>query len=183
MTKPEQQQQLPFRNRFASNNPREHYSAEQLAFLKKKESARQASRHSTGPSTPEGKRIAAQNARKHGYAGATMAISDEDRPAYQAHVESYIQAFQPQNQPQADAVRLAANALWRTDRLTTIEASLLELEIDTSPPPSATSIAPSPPLKNSRNSPPPFPSPNRKQTRNPKNTRTKPSRSNRIQTN
>ena len=118
-----------FTNKFAANDPTDKFSPEQLDHLKKVEAARLASRHSTGPTTPEGKHISAQNARKHGYSGATMVIDEEDRPAYDAHLEGYIQAFQPQNQPQNDAVRLVANAMWRTDRLSTIETSLLDLEI------------------------------------------------------
>jgi hypothetical protein len=94
-------------------------------FVRKSEAAR----HATGPTSPQGKAISAQNARKHGFAGATMVIDDEDRPAYNAHLEGYIQAFQPQNQPQHDAVRLAANAMWRIDRLTTIESHLLDFEV------------------------------------------------------
>ena len=51
---------------------------------------------STGPRSPEGKAAAAQNARKHGFAGGRVVIADEDKEAYQAHLDAYFDSFQPE---------------------------------------------------------------------------------------
>ena len=83
---------------------------------------------STGPKTPEGKAAVAQNARKHGFAGATVVIEDEDRDAYDMHLEAYFSTFQPINHVESDLIRRAANAQWKCDRLSTIEATLIEWE-------------------------------------------------------
>ena len=116
-------------NKFAAHNPKRDFSEAQLNNVQEAIAARTAAKQlATGPISEEGKHTSSLNARKHGFAGAQLVIDEEDRPAYDLHLESYVQAFQPANQPEADAVRLAANALWRVDRLTSIETALFELE-------------------------------------------------------
>jgi hypothetical protein len=84
---------------------------------------------STGPRSPEGKAKSAQNARRHGYAGATVVIDEEDREAYNSHLDSYLQTFNPVTQPECDSIRRAAYAQWRYDRLISIETGLLDLDL------------------------------------------------------
>ena len=101
----------------------------QIAKAKKVWQAGENARLSTGPLTEEGKRIASQNARKHGYAGATFVLDEEDKQAYAMHLDAYFQSLNPGNQLECDYVRRAANAQWRYDRLTNIETGLLDLEV------------------------------------------------------
>jgi hypothetical protein len=103
---------------------------EQVEKAKKAYQARQNAQKSSGPKTEEGKRIAAQNARKHGYASAAIVLTDEDREAYDLHLDSYLASFKPVTQVECDHIRRAADAQWRLDRLTSIETGLLDLQFD-----------------------------------------------------
>jgi hypothetical protein len=115
-------------NKYSAVDPHDQLTPEQSQFARKVAAARAASKLSTGPRSEEGKAIASKNAVKHGFAGAVMVIDDEDKEAYELHLDAYHQTFQPVSQPECDAVRLAANAMWRIDRLTSIETGLFELE-------------------------------------------------------
>ncbi len=95
-----------------------------------------------GPRTAEGKAISSRNALKHGFAGSNPVISIEDRGAYLAHLDSYYLRFQPADQPEYDAVRRAAIAMWRCDRLYALEAILFDLEMDYHSIPSACILPP-----------------------------------------
>jgi hypothetical protein len=110
-------------------NPCEEFSQEQFNRARQAYINRKNARNSTGPTSEEGKQKSSQNARRHGYAGATVVIDEEDREAYNAHLESYIQTFHPVSQPECDSVRRAANAQWRYDRLISIETGILDLDL------------------------------------------------------
>ena len=122
-------------NKFSAIDPlhpltQQQFDKAKAAWANRDAARRQAAADgSTGPVTPEGKAISAQNARKHGFAGAKMVIDEEDQTAYDAHLDSYRDSFAPGNQVESDTVRLAANAMWRVDRLTSIETGLIELEM------------------------------------------------------
>jgi hypothetical protein len=111
-------------------NPCEDLTAEEFNRAKTAHDDRQnARRHSTGPTSPEGKAKSAQNARRHGYAGATVVVAEEDCEAYNLHLDSYLQTFNPVTQPECDSIRRAAYAQWRYDRLISIETGLLDLDL------------------------------------------------------
>lgn len=116
-------------NKYSAVDPHQQLTPEQSEFARKIAAARAASKLSTGPTSEEGKAISSKNALKHGYAGSTIVIDDEDQEAYNLHLDAYHQTFQPIGQPERDSVRLAANALWRIDRLTSIETGLFDLEL------------------------------------------------------
>ena len=73
---------------------------------------------------------ASQSLRRHDdgdCAAATVVMDEEaDKLAYDAHLTAYFQTFQPVSQPEYDAVRRAADAQWRYDRLISIETGLLD---------------------------------------------------------
>ena len=119
----------PWMNKFAAQSALTELTPEQADKARKARAAREASKLSTGPRTDTGKAISSLNARKHGFSGARIVVDDEDQPAYDAHLDAYHQSLEPANQIEADTVRLAANAMWRIDRLTSIESGLLELEM------------------------------------------------------
>ena len=120
---------LPWMNKFAARNPLQGLTPDQAAKARTSYAAREAAKLSTGPRTDQGKAISSKNARKHGFSGAQIVIDDEDQAAYDAHLDAYHQTLEPTNQVEADTVRLAANAMWRIDRLTSIETGILELEM------------------------------------------------------
>jgi len=84
---------------------------------------------STGPRTPEGKAIASQNAIKHGFGAANPVIfTIEDQENWDARLHAYTTDFQPTTAAEADAVRRAALAMFKYDRLTRIETKLFAIE-------------------------------------------------------
>jgi hypothetical protein len=85
---------------------------------------------STGPRTPEGKAASSRNALKHGFTAANPAISSEERDAWEALFASYLQDFLPVTQAETDAIRRAALAIWKLDRLTQLETALFNLEVE-----------------------------------------------------
>ncbi len=85
---------------------------------------------STGPRTPEGKAVSSRNALKHGFTAANPAISSEEREAWEALLASYLQDFLPSTQAETDAIRRAALAIWKLDRITRIESALFNLELE-----------------------------------------------------
>jgi hypothetical protein len=116
-------------NHYFEANPYKSLTPEQVAKCKKTWQAIENAKRSTGPVTPEGKAIASQNARKHGFAGAQVVLKEEDKEAYKLHVDAYFASFNPVSQAECDTIRRAAWAQWRYDRLTAIETGLLDLEI------------------------------------------------------
>jgi hypothetical protein len=84
---------------------------------------------STGPRTPEGKAIAARNAIKHGFGAANPVIhSIEDQESWDLRLDAYTNTLQPANPIEADAVRRAALAMWKFDRLIRVETTLFAME-------------------------------------------------------
>jgi hypothetical protein len=70
----------------------------------------------TGPRTPEGKLRSRYNALKHGLTGQTLCIHDDERDQYQAHVQSYIDLYQPVGHAEQVLVRNIADDYWRSMR-------------------------------------------------------------------
>ena len=110
-------------------NPTLDFTPEQMERARKAQQARLNAALSTGPRTAEGKAISSKNALRHGFASSDPVILDlEDHAAWEAHLASYMDTFQPVNQPEADNIRRAALAMWKHDRLSQIEAKLFFLE-------------------------------------------------------
>src|SRR5436190_4769347 len=116
-------------NHYFEASPYKTLTPEQIAKCKKTWQAIENAKKSTGPLSPEGKAKAAQNARKHGFASARVVLHEEDRQAYDLHLDGYFASFHPVTQAECDTIRRAAWAQWRYDRLTAIETGLLDLEI------------------------------------------------------
>jgi len=66
-----------------------------MATDKQIEANRLNALQSTGPSTPEGKTVAARNAFKHGIFAEAPIIIGEDRTAFEALRDDYLDRFQP----------------------------------------------------------------------------------------
>ena len=93
---------------------------------------------SHGPTTPEGQTRSSRNALRHGLstsaAPALPAISPvlptESAADYQALLHSYLSEFTPQGLLETELVETMAAARWRLRRVSTIETTLLGMEID-----------------------------------------------------
>jgi len=84
---------------------------------------------SKGPVSVEGRARSSQNALRHGLSAAVVVLPHEDRAAFESVRDSYMESFQPANQPQHDLVETMAAARWRLNRLQEIEAKLFEKEM------------------------------------------------------
>ena len=98
--------------------------------------------HSTGPKTAEAKARSSRNALKHGLSSPNPVISIEDRPAFDAMLEAYMQDWRPVGQTETDYVKRAATAMWRYNRAIAYEAEILTLEMDYHALPSAAILDP-----------------------------------------
>lgn len=85
---------------------------------------------SRGPQTPAGQAHSAQNARTHQFTAATIVLTNEDIPAFEAMLTTYIAHFSPQNPIEEDLVEELAVAKWRQRRLWTIESAAIDHEMD-----------------------------------------------------
>jgi hypothetical protein len=110
-------------------NPCEEFSQQQSNRAREAYINRKNASNSTASTCEAETDRSAKNLRRHEYgdcAGATVVMDEEaDKLAYDAHLTAYFQTFQPVSQPEYDAVRRAADAQWRYDRLISIETGLL----------------------------------------------------------
>ncbi len=102
------------------------------------EAAQPATHRSTGPRTPEGKRIAALNRLSHTSLGKTVLIPGESAKRFAALVNAFYAEHNPQTPTERAIVDKLATIEWRLRRIRTIEASAIAHELgiqDTSTPP------------------------------------------------
>jgi len=100
-----------------------------MSSRKKSDSARINGAKSKGPVTPEGRARSSQNALRHGLSAAVVVLPHEDRNQFEQLRDSYMESFQPVDQPQHDLIETMAAARWRLNRLQEIEANLFEKEM------------------------------------------------------
>src|SRR5260370_31567685 len=91
------------------------------------EANRQNARHSTGPTTPEGRAAVRLNGLKHGLCAETIVVPGEDPAEFEAMLEAYRAERQPATPTDEFLVRQLAMADWRLLRLHRIEAAFYNL--------------------------------------------------------
>ena len=101
-----------------------------MATIKQIESARQNGRRSQGPKTPEGKARSSQNALKHGMHSSAVVLNNEASSLYDNLLTDYLAEYQPANRREHDLVEAIVDAMWRLNRILTIECASLDYEID-----------------------------------------------------
>ena len=89
------------------------------------------SQHSTGPKTEAGKKQSSLNALRHGLTGQIVVMPNEDLQAYQRHLKSYADEYNPKGATEADLVQALADTSWRLNRVAALETNLLTLGIAT----------------------------------------------------
>lgn len=95
------------------------------------EASRRNGARSRGPKTPEGRSRSSQNARTHGLsAQARFVLSQEDQDSFDQLLAGYIRTYEPANAAETQLVFEITRCAWRLERLTSIEAALLDLKID-----------------------------------------------------
>jgi hypothetical protein len=90
---------------------------------------RNNSQHSTGPKTEAGKQRSSLNALRHGLTGQIVVMPTEDLRAYQLHLKSFTDEYNPQGATEANLVQALADTSWRLNRVAALETNLLTLGI------------------------------------------------------
>jgi len=85
---------------------------------------RENAQHSTGPGTPEGKARSSQNALKHGLSAKSLLLPSDDLAAFQRHLDSLLNEYQPQGPTEQQLVRTLASNSWHLDRVNRLEEAL-----------------------------------------------------------
>src|SRR5579862_9226508 len=115
-------QRLSFSRRHKSRQPR-------LQVGMADSTSRLNGAQSKGPITPEGKIRSSQNSLRHGLCSKEVVLPHEDRSQFEALRDSYMDRFQPADQPEADLVETLASARWRLNRVPGIENKIFEEEM------------------------------------------------------
>ena len=98
----------------------------------KAESNRNNALKSTGPKSPAGKAISAQNRLSHGVLSSHLILPNESRDEFDALLAELQQEFMPQGLLEMALVERIAIALWRQRRLVRAESAEIELRQSTS---------------------------------------------------
>jgi ABC-type transporter Mla subunit MlaD len=85
------------------------------------------SQHSTGPKTEAGKKQSSLNALRHGLTGQIVVMPTEDLQAYQSHLNSFTDEYDPQTATESHLVQALADASWRLNRVAALETNLLSI--------------------------------------------------------
>ncbi len=87
------------------------------------------SQHSTGPTTEAGKKKSSLNALRHGLTGQIVVMPTEDLEAYQAHLKSFTDEYNPKGATEANLAQALADTSWRLNRVAALETNLLTLGV------------------------------------------------------
>jgi hypothetical protein len=100
------------------------------AYAAKRIAANRAnSQHSTGPRTSEGKVRSAQNSLSHGLTALSPLLPNEDRAAFDRHVQEIVDEYQPATPTEKQLTRDLAETAWRLNRIPALEAQLLSIVV------------------------------------------------------
>ncbi len=96
---------------------------------------RENAQHSTGPKTEAGKQRSSLNALRHGLTGQIVVMPTEDLEAYQSHLKSFTDEYNPAGATEKNLVQALADTSWRLNRVAALETNLLTLTVATAPDP------------------------------------------------
>lgn len=91
---------------------------------------RENSKRSTGPRTLPGKKICAQNARRHRHLTEAVLLSTENPRRFHAFVERFYREYHPQGPTQQALVDMMATARWRLLRMVNLEGAGVDKQYD-----------------------------------------------------
>jgi hypothetical protein len=89
---------------------------------------RNNSRHSA-PRIPEVRHRSCLSAFRNGLTGQFVLMPAEDLEAYQHHIQSFVNEYQPQGATETQLVQALADAAWRLNRVSVLETNLLTYDI------------------------------------------------------
>lgn len=80
---------------------------------------------STGPKTPEGKRISRRNALSHGFTATTLLLEGEDKEMFAALRLGLMEELEPESILEMEMADRLIGLVWRSRRIATFEAAIL----------------------------------------------------------
>src|SRR6185503_2690113 len=86
--------------------------------------------HSTGPRTPEGKTVSAQNSRKHGLTSKDLVIGADEQPEFDSLRDALTADITPPGEIELLQFDLLLHAAWNLHRIRKREASLVKDDLD-----------------------------------------------------
>ena len=92
--------------------------------------SRENAKKSTGPRTPKGKANSSKNALKHGLMAQDAVIPGEDPAEFDRHLTKLEDTYLPRNYVEKELVRQIADAMWRMQRLSRIETTMISASIE-----------------------------------------------------
>ena len=92
--------------------------------------SRENAKKSTGPRTTEGKANSSKNALKHGLLAEDAVIPGEDPAAFDRHLTNLETTYLPRNYVEKQIVRQIADTMWRIQRLSRIETTVMSAAIE-----------------------------------------------------
>jgi hypothetical protein len=85
------------------------------------------SRKSTGPKTPEGKKVSSMNALRSGTTGQVILMPGDDMRAYNAFVKSFHTSYSPQGPVETQYVQCMADSSWKLNRCRAHQDNILAM--------------------------------------------------------
>jgi hypothetical protein len=82
---------------------------------------------STGPKTPEGKKLSSMNALRSGTTGQIILMPNEDMQAYNAFVKNFHTSYTPQGPVETQYVQCMADSSWKLNRCRAHQDNILAL--------------------------------------------------------
>ena len=82
---------------------------------------------STGPTTEAGKQISSQNAAKHGFTGLSLIVTPAEKEAYDAHVQAYMDHYQPADHMHRQVVQQYADLHWSLHQIFVQQSNTMSL--------------------------------------------------------
>jgi hypothetical protein len=100
-----------------------------LTRAQRRKQNRANARHSTGPTSQEGKRIASLNSLRNGLTAKTLVLPNENPQDVQARVDAWHQSCQPQGHLEEELVNQMALASQRIQRIARAENAILAEQV------------------------------------------------------
>jgi hypothetical protein len=101
-----------------------------MSTAKQTEANRKNAKNSTGPKTPTGKAITAQNATKHGLTAQNAVIKGEDPADFDLHRDEMLEYYNPQGPVETALTHRIITLSWQIKRSPNLHTAVINYQID-----------------------------------------------------
>jgi hypothetical protein len=89
------------------------------------EANRRNAQKSSGPASPEGKKISSLNALRHGLTSRVVVLPSEDLSAYKKFSDEFLASLAPETFPETQCAQTIIDTQWRLNRVRSLEEGML----------------------------------------------------------